>query len=230
LARGIDYKTIRSFVHPFNSTGGTTDLGVADQYSPKTFMIKHERRSEVLTFAHAAQRLALVWIEADLVRLLSRVCDVLRDIPKSDATQDRVVVALIVRRIADAFVQTEPTADLTIEARQRRTDASDVHITRALQIVRREYATPALSLRAVAAECRVSTSYLSHLLTVKTRHGFRAYVSAVRLLHAAHLLATTALSVEEVAAQCGWNSTAALDREFRRRFQMTPGEFRRWTM
>jgi len=185
--------------------------------------------SEVTNFAQKTQRLALVWLEADQVRVLSSVCGILEEIPTLDATQDRVAIALIIGRVADTFVRTDPSGELTVDERQRRVHISDVHIARALQVVRQEYATSALNLQTVAGKCGVSAAYLSHLLTLTTGHGFRTYLNSVRLLHAAHLLSKTALSIGEVADKCGWSSSAALGHEFKNRLLMTPGEYRRWT-
>ncbi len=186
------------------------------------------RDSEIVTIAQKVQTLALVWLEPELAIVLPRVCDVLLEIPYFEVTQDRVALAVMIRRVAEAFVRARPLRELTVEARLRRTHVSDVHVGRALQVIRLEFARPDLGLRRVADTCRVSPAYLSRLLTVSTRHGFRTHLSVVRLLHAAHLLTTTPLSIEEVADQCGWRSTAVLDHEFKRWFWMPPGEFRRW--
>jgi transcriptional regulator GlxA family with amidase domain len=186
------------------------------------------RDSEIVTVAQKVQTLALVWLEREPAIVLPRVCDVLREIPHFEETQDRVALAVMVRRVAEAFVRSRPLRELNGAARLRRTHVSDVHVGRALQIIRQEFARPDLGLRRVADACRVSPAYLSRLMTVTTRYGFRTHLSVVRLLHAAHLLATTPLSIEEVADQCGWRSTAILDHEFKRWFSMPPGEFRRW--
>jgi transcriptional regulator GlxA family with amidase domain len=191
--------------------------------------MKDESHLQVFTMAHAAQSLALVWVDSDPVSQLSRVCDVLRRMPRCVDPQDRVALALIVRDIAYAFAQAEEPRALPIEARLRRATVADIHLVRALAFMQREFVSPDLSLRAVADRCRISPAYLSHLFSVKTGHGFLTHLTAIRLLHSAFRLATSPLSIEEVADKCGWKSTAKLDHAFRQWFYMTPGEFRRWS-
>lgn len=191
-------------------------------------ILSRELHLEVFQFAQKAQTLAAVLMEDDPVRRLPRVWDVLCDAPRCDRDEDRVVLAVIIRRMAEAFFDAERPRELSLDARLRRAHVRDVHAARALECIRREFSNAALDLRWTADRCHLSVSYLSHLLSVNTRYGFHAHLGAIRILHSARLLATTPLSVEEVADKSGFGSTAALDREFRRRFDMTPSEFRRW--
>jgi AraC-like DNA-binding protein len=187
-----------------------------------------DTHSEILEFAQKAQTLALVWLEADPVGLLIRVCDLILEIPRLRREEDRAAVTLILRRVAAALFQPERPRDWPAPARVRRAHAGDVHVTRAMNCIRREFANPALDLRAVANVCRLSPAYLSDLIASNTHHGLRVHLHTIRILHAAHLLATTPLSMKEVADKSGFKSTSALDHEFRKRFHMTPGEFKRW--
>jgi AraC-like DNA-binding protein len=187
-----------------------------------------EPHAEIFAFAQRAQTLALVLLEPDPVRRLPGVWDVLATVPRCDREDDRVVLAVILRRLAEAFVRAERPRELPPEARMRRVRVSDVHCLRALECVRGEFGDPALDLRAAANRCRVSAPYLSHLISVSTRHGFHTHLNGVRILHALDLLATTALSIQEAADKSGFRSTAGIDHEFKKRFNMTPGEFRRW--
>jgi AraC-like DNA-binding protein len=159
---------------------------------------------------------------------LPGVWDVLSEVPRCDHDDDRVVLAVILRRLSEAFVRAERPRELPPEARIRRVHVSDVHCSRALECIRREFANSALDLRAVANKCRLSAPYLSHLISVSTRYGFHAHLSGVRILHAANGLATTPLSIQEAADNSGFKSTTVLDHEFKTRFCMTPSEFRRW--
>jgi AraC-like DNA-binding protein len=135
---------------------------------------------------------------------------------------------VIVRRIVDAFYEAERPRELRLDARLRRARLRDVHTVRAMEHLRTGFTNPRLNLREVADKCRISAPYLSHLLSANTNHGFRKHLGGLRLLYAAHQLATTALSIEEVVDRSGFNNTAALDHGFKKFFHMTPGEFRRW--
>ena len=163
-----------------------------------------EPHDGIFGFAQRAQTLALVLLEPDPVRRLPGVWDVLAEVPRCNLEDDRVVLAEILRRLSEAFVRSERPRELPPEARMRRVRASDVHCSRALECVRREFADPALDLRAAANRCRLSAPYLSHLISVSTRHGFHTHLSGVRILHAVNLLATTALSIQEAADESGF--------------------------
>ena len=139
-----------------------------------------EAHAEIFDFAQRAQTLALVLLEPDPVQRLSGVWDVLSEVPRCGREDDRVVLAEILRRLAGAFVRAERPRELPPEARTRRVRVSDVHCSRALECVRREFANPALDLRAAATRCRLSAPYLSHLISVSTRHGFHTHLSGVR--------------------------------------------------
>jgi AraC-like DNA-binding protein len=187
-----------------------------------------ESHSATFAYARKAQMLGLVWLDPDPVRRLPQVWDVLREIPRCHRDTDRVVLAIIVRRIAEAFFKTQRRLDLTPEARLHRKSVQDVHTVRALEYVCREFANCNISVRGIAAKCQLSPPYVSHLITTNTRYSCREHLGAIRVLHAAYALATSALSVKEVANHSGYRHTAALDHEFQKRFFMTPGEFRRW--
>jgi len=187
-----------------------------------------EPHAEIFAFAQRAQTLAGVLLEPDPLRRLPGVWDVLSEAPRCNRDDDRCVLAVILRRLAEAFVRAERPRELPPEARIRRVHVSDVHCARALECVRREFANSALDLRAAADTCRVSAPYLSHLISVSTRHGFHAHLSGIRILYAINLLATTPLSIQEAADKSGFKSTTLLDHQFKRRFRMTPSEFRRW--
>ncbi len=138
------------------------------------------------------------------------------------------MLSVILRRLADALVQAECSRELSPGERLRRAHISDVHCSRVLLSIRREFANPGLDLRTVASQGRLSAPYVSHLLSVTTGHVFHAHLSWIRILHAVRLLVSTPLSIEEVADKSGFRSASGLDHEFKKRFHMTPSELRRW--
>jgi hypothetical protein len=73
----------------------------------------------------------------------------------------------------------------------------------------------------------LSVCYLSRAVARLTGHSFPTHLNAVRMLEAARLLRTSALSVKEISARVGFSHVSHFDRTFRRWFQMMPGEFRR---
>jgi two-component system response regulator YesN len=83
------------------------------------------------------------------------------------------------------------------------------------------------SLKETAGRCGVSPPYLSHVISLRTGFGFRTHLQGLRIMFAAHLVASTPQSMKEIAHESGFAQTAVLDHEFERWFHMPPGEFRR---
>jgi AraC-like DNA-binding protein len=189
-----------------------------------------EPHAQVFTFAQKAQTLGLTWLESDSIRRLPQVWSVLLQAPTCEAEDDLVVLAMIVRRIADAAVTAERRLHVTIASRQARAQVGHVHSLRALDAITSNFGNPKLGLTALALKCGVSGPHLSQVLKATTGHGLKTHLTGTRLLHAAHYLIDRSLSIQEVAALCGFYSTARLDHEFRKWFKMSPGQFRRWAL
>lgn len=186
------------------------------------------RACDIYAFATRAQTLLEAQLEQDPVRRLPAIWNVLLTRPTCTAIPDRCAVAEIVRRIATAF-HVVPGAVTVSDLRHRtnRTDAGDVHVARALQYLCRGFATERATLEATAQECRISAPHLSFMVSRKTGISFTLHRRGLRFIYAAHLLAATALSPQELAGASGFRDTSALDHEFRLWLGMTPGEFRR---
>jgi AraC-like DNA-binding protein len=82
-------------------------------------------------------------------------------------------------------------------------------------------------LEEVARNLTVSRSYLSRLVLRETGLTFNRHLQLARMNTAARLLQGTALSVKEISAATGYEHVPSFDRQFRKHFRMTPGEFRR---
>ena len=55
------------------------------------------------------------------------------------------------------------------------------------------------------------------------------YLNKLRLDHAAELLASSNLSISEIARQCGFEDSNYFTRAFRRKFGTAPGQWRKKT-
>jgi AraC-like DNA-binding protein len=186
--------------------------------------------SAAFHFTQRAQLLALVWRDPDPVQRLPRIWNVLRAVPIGRYEEDSVAIALIVWRIAYAFVTSQPAPDITLAARIQRRGACYIHCLRALDHMSREFTDPDYSLRTLAQQCGVSIPYVSHVVAVTTGYGCRTHLRSIRLLHAVFELVTTTKFVEEVAMATGYRSTAALDHDFRRGFHLRPSQLRLWAI
>ena len=105
-------------------------------------------------------------------------------------------------------------------------DRGNAYIRAAMAVVREEYAHE-LPLGAVAERVGLSAGYLSTLFSSLLGTSFKEYLSATRVSHAMNLLATSELSVTEIAFSCGFGSFSNFERVFSRIVGMTPGEYRK---
>ena len=101
----------------------------------------------------------------------------------------------------------------------------DSAITTALQAIRERPAAP-WSLDILARQARLSrTAFATRFRTLVGEPPMR-YVTKARLSLAAGYLATSRISIYEIAVLAGYNDEASLSKAFRREFGQPPGEYR----
>ena len=83
-----------------------------------------------------------------------------------------------------------------------------------------------LSLERLSSEFHLGKSALCRRFKMATGRSVGQYILSYRLSCAAYSLATTALSVSEVAHLCGFQSSAYFNRCFRACYGMPPGQYR----
>jgi len=111
---------------------------------------------------------------------------------------------------------------------ERRADATpiDRRVTAALQFVQDRCAERTPLLNDAAAFVGLSRWHLERLIHRQTHRCFREHLRDFRLGRAAALLRDEpALSVKQVAGRCGYATSGALCRDFRRHLGASP---RRW--
>ncbi|MCF6471801.1 helix-turn-helix transcriptional regulator [Nonomuraea sp. MG754425] len=86
---------------------------------------------------------------------------------------------------------------------------------------------PGLRLATVAEAISASPFYISHLFAQERRSTFLRHLTGLRLRHARHLLHTSTLPIDAVAARCGYLSAKALRGVFKRHVGCTPTAYRR---
>jgi AraC-like DNA-binding protein len=82
------------------------------------------------------------------------------------------------------------------------------------------------SLDGLAERLGLSPRQTARLVRGETGRSFRELKAAARLEHARKLLASSELSILEVALRAGWNSTSQFHEAFRRYVGVTPARFR----
>ena len=101
----------------------------------------------------------------------------------------------------------------------------DARVQRAVGLLIDQFKAP-FHLPSLAQACGLSVSRLSLLFHRQTGKTPRQFVEEQRLSHAAHLLRRTALSVEEIARECGFSDPFYFTNRFRRRQRLSPTAFR----
>ncbi len=86
--------------------------------------------------------------------------------------------------------------------------------------------TEKLSLEDIANKYYISYSHLSRLFKEITNTNFYSYINSKRLVKAYFLLATTNLSIKEIASSLGFCSSSRFIEKFTAKFDLTPREFR----
>lgn len=83
-----------------------------------------------------------------------------------------------------------------------------------------------LSLDLLAAELHISKYYISHLFSQRFPMRFNDYINSLRLVRACRLLETGDMTVTEIGSLVGFGSVRTFNRAFRKRFSMSPKEYR----
>ena len=84
-----------------------------------------------------------------------------------------------------------------------------------------------LALKSIAASCFVNEKYLGRIFKEQTGRTFHEYLNAVRLERAAQLLTVGDDSIIQVALSCGFNSPSYFNREFVKKYGVTPKKYRK---
>lgn len=94
-----------------------------------------------------------------------------------------------------------------------------------LQLIEAEYATP-LRIEDAAEACGCSQSHFMRWFKKMTGQGFTAYLNDHRMNLAAELLRITDATVLDIAGRVGFDNLSYFNRLFKRRYGMTPREYR----
>lgn len=83
------------------------------------------------------------------------------------------------------------------------------------------------AIRDLAAEFRLSPSYLQRLFKHETGICMGEWLSEQRLQRAAYLLSNSYLSIKEITHAVGYEHTSSFIRAFERRFSQAPARYRK---
>jgi len=151
----------------------------------------------------------------DLVEYLNRIGELPRRAPAVSATAIKglllaefsLLLALVADGSAQRFSETE-------------------RIFKCQWLIRNNLGDPELSVAWLADELRCSPKHLSRIFQQNLQERMVEHIARLRLRNAVEALRTTALSVKEVAAACGYQNANYFARVFRQATQRSPHEFR----
>ncbi len=85
----------------------------------------------------------------------------------------------------------------------------------------------AISCKQIASQCYLSSSQLQRRFKLAIGQGIAEYWRYIRLQHAKRLLATSSLSISNIAEVVGYQSHVAFTRAFQQHFQLSPRQYAR---
>lgn len=101
----------------------------------------------------------------------------------------------------------------------------DKAIEIALQYIQAHFAEE-LSLEKIASVVFLNPAYFSLLFKQKTGQGYKDYVTSLRLEQAKSLLSGSELRLADIAERIGYNDVRHFTQMFRKKYDMTPTEYR----
>jgi len=111
-----------------------------------------------------------------------------------------------------------------LHARRETNDANALDSI--LAYITENFRNPELSAQAVATHFSLPVKTVYTALREVTELNFNDYVTALRMKEAARLLCTTAGSVDEIGAQCGYPAQSTFYRVFKKYFGESPNRYR----
>ena len=114
-----------------------------------------------------------------------------------------------------------------MDHQEQLTDSEDAELMTQIQdYLKRNLTEPSLTLYNVAQEFRMPESTLYKFIRSESGLTFTALLEKCRMKHAADLLVSSDLTIDEVAAMCGYNSAHAFRRVFKKVFGTLPTAYR----
>jgi AraC-like DNA-binding protein len=102
-------------------------------------------------------------------------------------------------------------------------------ITRAIKFIH-NHSTNDLTIKAIADAAGVSEPHLYLLFRQHLNNTPHQYILIQRLQHARRLLVSSNNSIKEVGFDCGFSNSESFHRAFKKKYAMTPGEYRDYHM
>ena len=105
-------------------------------------------------------------------------------------------------------------------------ECTNEHVDRMLKYIDEHIQDPTLSNTQLAKRIGISEVYLRKLFQSHYHTTPRQYILELRIRKAKQLLASSRLSISQVAEHCGFTNPYHFSRAFRQATQRTPSEYR----
>jgi len=92
--------------------------------------------------------------------------------------------------------------------------------------IRQNFQSPDIYAASIAETFHLSRNAVYGLVREQTGKSLNEYLEELRINQAVTMLKTTGLTVAEIAAACGYNSTNTFYKVFKKRFGLSPSAFR----
>ncbi len=179
------------------------------------FVISIDRQS-LLGLVTLSEPDMIVTLLADLKTHLKHYLKIPFQVLHSDQMTDIREVPSVVSRFRQASASEKFE---TLES------GGDKAIDIALQYIQAHYAED-LTLEKVASVVFLNPAYFSLLFKQKTGQGYKDYVTSLRLEQAKSLLSGSELKLADIAERIGYNDVRHFTQMFRKKYEMTPTEYR----
>ncbi|SEO77008.1 AraC family transcriptional regulator [Paenibacillus sp. OK076] len=117
-------------------------------------------------------------------------------------------------------------AQPVLEAVRSQLETRDPVITFVLDYLDHHYGED-INLNIVADKLNLTSGYLSSIFKEKTNINFSEYLNNLRVERAKELLVNVDLRIQDIATQVGYQNVNSFIRMFKRRYGLTPGEYRK---
>ena len=111
-----------------------------------------------------------------------------------------------------------------IDAIKDDTEGADERLIEIMNYIQTNYLT--VTLEELATKFRLSEPYLSKYIKEKSGKTFGENLQNIRMKRAKSLLKNSSMTVENIAYAVGYQNVEHFDRIFKKRFEMTPIQYR----
>ena len=101
---------------------------------------------------------------------------------------------------------------------------TDKKILPVLRYIQEHFRT--VTLRETARYFNYSETYLSRFISQYSGSSFSQLVKTTRMRHAAKLLESSAMPIEDIGTECGYEDRSHFHKTFRKEYGVTPKEYR----